>query len=96
MNVLFLLLGALLLVFAIVDLLWTTLWVDGGSGPISGRLSTGLWAGLRRVAGQRSRALGLDEVFSARMSELDGRRRKLLGMIHADAWEWPASGGAVP
>jgi hypothetical protein len=59
MNPLLLLVGAFLLVLAIVDLLWTTLWVDGGSGPISGRLSTGIWAGLRRFGGRRSRALGL-------------------------------------
>lgn len=59
MNLPFLLLGTFLLVFAIIDLLWTTLWVDGGSGPISGRLSTALWAGLRRLGGRRSRALGL-------------------------------------
>ena len=59
MNLFFLLLGAFLLAFVIIDLLWTTLWVDGGSGPISGRLSTVLWAGLRRLGGRRSRTLSL-------------------------------------
>ncbi|CAN5637956.1 potassium channel family protein [soil metagenome] len=59
MNLLFLLLGTVLLAMAIIDLVWTTLWVDGGSGPISGRLSRGLWSGMRRVGGRGSRTLSL-------------------------------------
>jgi hypothetical protein len=59
MNALFLILGPLLLAFVILDLLWTTLWVDGGAGPLSGRLTTWLWRGLRAVGGKRPRTLSL-------------------------------------
>lgn len=55
----YLVLGLLLLVAAIVDILWTTLWVDGGSGPLSARLATGLWSGIRRVGNSHPRALSL-------------------------------------
>ncbi|ELY98067.1 potassium channel family protein [Natrialba asiatica] len=59
MNPLFLLAGTVVLAAVIVDLLWTTLWVDGGSGPLSGRLTTGVWHGLRRVTDNYPRALSL-------------------------------------
>ncbi|SFC17814.1 Ion channel [Halobiforma haloterrestris] len=59
MQPLFLLAGAAVLVAVIVDILWTTLWVDGGSGPLSGRLTTIVWRGLRRVSRDDSRVLGL-------------------------------------
>ncbi|TVP47665.1 MAG: two pore domain potassium channel family protein [Gemmatimonadales bacterium] len=59
MNFLFLLVGAGLLSLVIVDLLWTTLWVDGGSGPISGRLSSVIWSGLRKIGPRGSRTLSL-------------------------------------
>jgi len=51
--------GLALLVVTVVDILWTTLWVDGGSGPLSSRLTTWLWRGLRHLGGTRSRALSL-------------------------------------
>ena len=59
MNPFYLLLGVALLVGAVVDLLWTTLWVDGGAGPLSSRLSTWMWRVLRRTGEGRSRALSL-------------------------------------
>ena len=59
MNVFYLLLGVFLLVLTTVDLLWTTLWVDGSGGPLSARLTTWLWWGLRKVGGRRSRTLSL-------------------------------------
>jgi hypothetical protein len=59
MNVLYLVLGALLLILAIVDLLWTTLWVDGSAGPVTARLTTLLWQGLQKLGGRRSRILSL-------------------------------------
>ena len=41
----------------------------------------------------RLRAAGIpaasDEAFADALADLDERRRKLLGMINADAWEWP-------
>ncbi|MFD1562002.1 two pore domain potassium channel family protein [Haloarchaeobius amylolyticus] len=59
MNLIYLAVGIALLVGGIVDILWTTLWVDGGSGPISGRLTTGVWRGLRVVTRNHDRALSL-------------------------------------
>jgi hypothetical protein len=56
---LYLVVGLVLLVVAIVDILWTTLWVDGGSGPLSARLTTWTWRGLRQIGDTRSRALSL-------------------------------------
>ncbi len=55
----YLLLGAVLIVAAIVDLLWTTLWVDGGAGPLSARLTTWTWRGFRQLGSDRSRVLSL-------------------------------------
>lgn len=51
--------GIGILVLTIVDLLWTTLWVDGSSGPVSTRVTTWIWRGLRAVGGMRSRTLSL-------------------------------------
>ncbi|WP_239640392.1 ion channel [Halogeometricum pallidum] len=43
----------------ITDLLWTTLWVEGGAGPLTDRLMGGIWSGLRRTADRHSRRLTL-------------------------------------
>src|SRR6056297_2240199 len=59
MNPLYLAVGVALLGGGIVDIVWTTLWVDGGSGPVSGRLTTGVWKGLRAATGDHNRALSL-------------------------------------
>ena len=59
MNLTYLLLGGALLVSVVVDILWTTLWVDGGAGPLSERLSAEVWRGLRAVDWGRSRFLSL-------------------------------------
>ena len=59
MRPLYLGLGLIVLVAVIVDILWTTLWVDGGSGPLSGRLTTGTWRGLRKASGDDSRVLSV-------------------------------------
>ncbi|ELY57501.1 potassium channel family protein [Natronolimnohabitans innermongolicus] len=53
MQPLYLVAGIVVLVAVIVDILWTTLWVDGGSGPLSGRLTTVTWRGLRAVSSDR-------------------------------------------
>ena len=59
MNVVYILVGVAILFVTIVDILWTTLWVDGGSGPLSSRLTSWLWRGLRQLGGERSRTLSL-------------------------------------
>lgn len=59
MNLLYFVFGGVLLVAAVVDILWTTLWVDGGAGPLSSRLSKQVWNLLRTVSSQHSRGLSL-------------------------------------
>lgn len=43
MNILFLFTGILILAFVIIDVLWTTIWIDGGSGPLTKLISHGVW-----------------------------------------------------
>jgi hypothetical protein len=59
MSLVYLVVGIAVLVVTIVDILWTTLWVDGGSGPLSSRLTSWLWRGLRQFGSERSRVLSL-------------------------------------
>ncbi|TYL37637.1 hypothetical protein CV102_16500 [Natronococcus pandeyae] len=47
MQPLYFAIGIVVLIAVVVDIIWTTLWVDGGSGPLSGRLTTAIWQGLR-------------------------------------------------
>ncbi len=49
LPMLLLTLGVVLLLLAALDALWTTMWVNGGGGPISGRMAGALWWGLRRT-----------------------------------------------
>ncbi|WP_136718371.1 potassium channel family protein [Halorientalis salina] len=57
MNVVPLLVGAVLLGVTVTDLLWTTLWVEGGAGPLTSRLMRGTWRALRAVSGRSQRIL---------------------------------------
>lgn len=59
MNLVFLVLGLVLLIIAIVDLAWTTLWVEGGAGPVTSRLMSWTWQALRRIGGKNSQLLRL-------------------------------------
>ena len=59
MNPVYLLLGTSFLVLVVIDLLWTTLWVEGGAGPLTTRLMSWTWKSLRDVAGHRPRLLSL-------------------------------------
>ncbi|AQQ54536.1 potassium channel family protein [Planococcus lenghuensis] len=59
MHELYFIFGVFILLFVITDLLWTTLWVDGGAGPISSRLTTVIWKGLRFITKDRSKLLSL-------------------------------------
>ena len=54
-----LLLGAVLLSAAVVDLLWTTLWVEGGAGPLTSGLMATTWRALRRIGNREPRVLVL-------------------------------------
>lgn len=55
LQLLFLIVGLLLLVVAVTDLLWTTLWVEGGAGPLTSLLLAGAWQTLRRFGQYDSR-----------------------------------------
>lgn len=59
MDVVYVVLGVLLLVSGIVDLLWTTLWVNGGAGPLTSLLMSSMWRGIRRISNKRSQVLSL-------------------------------------
>lgn len=50
METFYFLVGILLLAAGIIDFLWTTLWVDGGAGPITARLATFTWKSLKRMS----------------------------------------------
>lgn len=49
MGPLYVVLGVAVLVLVVIDLLWTTLWVEGGAGPLTGRLMAWEWMGIRTV-----------------------------------------------
>ena len=51
--------GVVLLALVVVDLLWTTLWADGGAGPMSARLSNALGQPIRRAGSSRSTIVSL-------------------------------------
>ena len=49
MEIMYYILGSALILSVIIDLLWTTLWVDGGAGWFTDRLTTSIWKLMRRV-----------------------------------------------
>ncbi|UHQ99068.1 potassium channel family protein (plasmid) [Natrinema zhouii] len=59
MNVALLALGVALLAATVIDIVWTTLWVEGGAGPLTSRLMAWTWRTLRRIGGQNPRLLSL-------------------------------------
>ncbi len=59
MNPVPLVLGVALLVVTVTDLLWTTLWVEGGAGPLTTRVMSWTWRTTRTVGGRRPRVLTL-------------------------------------
>ncbi|MFC4989298.1 potassium channel family protein [Saliphagus infecundisoli] len=59
MNLLLLAIGVLLLASVIIDLLWTTLWVEGGAGPLTSLLMAWIWRVLRQFGEENSRVLTL-------------------------------------
>ncbi|MFD1647893.1 potassium channel family protein [Haloarchaeobius litoreus] len=59
MNLLPLGVGVVLLLLAVIDMLWTTLWVDGRAGPLTSRLMSSTWKVLKKVSGKRHRVLSL-------------------------------------
>ena len=47
-----LIVGSALIAVILVEALWTTLWVNGGGGPLSSWLAAGLWMALRKATSQ--------------------------------------------
>lgn len=54
MTEIYAILGVLILVLAIIDFVWTTLWPDGGAGPVTKRVSLLFWIGIRWIGKDRS------------------------------------------
>jgi hypothetical protein len=55
-----LIVGIALVLLAVVDGLWTTLWLDGGAGPVSSRITTWGWNAVLALNGpRRHRALSV-------------------------------------
>lgn len=42
-------LGVLILLFVTIDIIWTTLWVDGGAGPLTNLTTSLIWKSLKKV-----------------------------------------------
>lgn len=57
LTVFYLFLGIFLLVVAAVDFLWTTLWIDGGAGPLTKRTSSLCWKAFRKISRDSPRFL---------------------------------------
>ncbi|MFW6320339.1 MAG: potassium channel family protein [Halohasta sp.] len=59
MNSVYMAAGIVVIGVAVVDLLWTTLWVEGGAGPLTARVMAGTWSFMRATVGQYPRLLSL-------------------------------------
>ena len=59
LHLFYLLLGVILVTLGVIDLLWTTLWTEGGAGPLTASLMAATWSGIRTVGHGRSRVLSL-------------------------------------
>lgn len=60
METIYAVLGVALVALVVVDALWTTLWVDGAAGPLTGPVTTWIWrAALKLVGRRRHRTLSL-------------------------------------
>ncbi|AJD90381.1 membrane protein [Jeotgalibacillus malaysiensis] len=59
MNDLWMWIGLILLVVTLVDFIWTTLWVEGGAGPVTNHLSNGIWRFMKMISRGNSKILSL-------------------------------------
>lgn len=55
----YMVLGTVILCFCILDFIWTTLWVDGGTGPITKKISRFTWQTIRKISGDHPKILSL-------------------------------------
>lgn len=59
MNEWYIWIGVILLVVTLIDFIWTTLWVEGGAGPITNHLSNGIWKMMKGISAGNSKVLSL-------------------------------------
>ena len=59
MTEIYAILGILLLLLTILDFAWTTLWPDGGAGPVTKRVSLLLWIGIRWISKDRAAIISM-------------------------------------
>ncbi len=59
MDLVFAAVGVGVVALTVVDALWTTAWVDGAAGPVTSRVTSWSWRGLRRAARRHHRLLSL-------------------------------------
>lgn len=59
MKLIFFITGTIIIIAAIADALWTILWVDNSSGPLTSRLTYFIWRGAKSISGQKGHHLFL-------------------------------------
>ncbi|QXE02338.1 potassium channel family protein [Terribacillus sp. DMT04] len=59
MEVLLIILGIALIGLVILDFVWTTLWVQGGAGPITSKLTSSIWTLFRKGSRSNKTVLSL-------------------------------------
>ena len=57
MNEFLLIFGFLIMLWALIEGLWTTIWVDGNSAPLTGRLTTWIWKLVKIIMPRRNNKL---------------------------------------
>ncbi|MBT2582165.1 ion channel [Planococcus sp. ISL-109] len=59
MELFYLIFGIFLVALAIIDFVWTTLWVDGGAGPLTNRLTSAYWTLHKAISNRQPKLLSL-------------------------------------
>lgn len=59
MDLFFLVIGIIIVVLTLIDFIWTTLWVDGGAGPLTNKLTSAYWTLHKQVSRNNSQFLSL-------------------------------------
>lgn len=59
METIYLFIGIAIVIVSIIDFIWTTLWVDGGAGPLTDKLSSFTWTVMRKVSNDHAKMLSL-------------------------------------
>lgn len=57
MNILLLITGIIITIWAFIESLWTTIWVDGNSAPVTSRLTTFVWRIMRLFINRKNHPL---------------------------------------